>query len=53
MLERIWEMRDSVTVYDAAYVAAAEMFDCPLVTTDVRLARYPQARCSFIVPGAS
>ncbi len=28
-----------LTTYDAAYVAAAERYRCPLVTTDARLAR--------------
>ena len=39
MLERIWSLRDSVTAYDAAYVALAEILDCPLITCDARLAR--------------
>jgi predicted nucleic acid-binding protein len=39
MLERIWSWRDSVTAYDAAYVALAETLDCPLITCDARLAR--------------
>ncbi len=36
---RIWALRDNLTAYDAAYVALAEAFDAPLVTTDARLAR--------------
>ena len=36
---RIWELRSNLTTYDAAYVAAAERYRCPLVTTDARLAR--------------
>lgn len=38
-IERIWELRENVTAYDAAYIALAEMLDAPLVTTDGRLAR--------------
>lgn len=38
LLPRIWELRDNLTAYDAAYVALAEALDMPLVTTDERLA---------------
>lgn len=38
-LSRALELRDSVTAYDAFYVALAEALDCPLVTSDLRLAR--------------
>jgi predicted nucleic acid-binding protein len=36
---RAWQLRDTVSAYDAAYVALAEALDCPLVTRDARLAR--------------
>jgi predicted nucleic acid-binding protein len=39
LLERIWELRDSLSACDAAYVALAEALDAPLVTCDARLAR--------------
>jgi predicted nucleic acid-binding protein len=39
LLPRIWELRDSMTAYDAAYVALAEALDAPLLTCDRRLAR--------------
>jgi len=39
LLPRIWELRQRVTAYDAAYIALAEALDAPLVTRDVRLAR--------------
>jgi predicted nucleic acid-binding protein len=49
MIQRIEQLRDSVTPYDAAYVALAEALDCPLLTTDRRLARAPGPRCDFEV----
>ncbi len=39
LLRRVWELRDSMTAYDGAYVALAEMLDAPLLTCDGRLAR--------------
>ncbi len=39
--ERVWELRASVTAYDAWYVAMAESLDAPLATLDGRLARAP------------
>jgi predicted nucleic acid-binding protein len=37
LLPRIWELRHTVTTYDAAYVALAESLRAPLVTCDARL----------------
>ena len=39
LLRRAWELRASVTAYDAVYVALAEALRAPLVTRDGRLAR--------------
>lgn len=36
--DRIWRLRDNLTAYDACYVALAEALDCPLVTSDAKLA---------------
>jgi len=44
LLPRMWELRANVSGYDAAYVAAAETLDCPLVTSDARLARVSAMR---------
>ena len=52
MFDRIWELRDNVSAYDAAYVALAETIDCPLVTADARLSRAAGLRCAVtVVPG--
>jgi predicted nucleic acid-binding protein len=36
--DRIWELRQNLTAYDAAFVALAESLEAPLVTCDGRLA---------------
>lgn len=40
-IPRIWELRENLTAYDAAYIALAETMQCALLTTDVRLSRAP------------
>ena len=41
MLDRIWQLRENLTAYDAAYVALAEALDATLLTFDARLSRAP------------
>lgn len=41
LLERVWEMRENLTAYDAVYVALAEVLDAPLLTCDGPLSRAP------------
>lgn len=41
LLPRIWQLRDNLTAYDAAYVALAEALRAPLLTFDARLAAAP------------
>lgn len=44
LLDRVWDLRQNLTAYDAAYVALAESLDVPLVTRDARLAGTPGHR---------
>lgn len=41
LVERAWELRHTVSSYDAVYLALAEALDAPLVTCDARLSRVP------------
>lgn len=49
LLRRAYELRATVTVYDAVYVALAESLDCALLTADARLARAAGPRCEVQV----
>jgi len=49
LLARCWELRDNLTIYDAAYVALAEALQAPLLTGDRRLARATGPRCAIEV----
>jgi predicted nucleic acid-binding protein len=51
LMERIWDLKDNLTAYDAAYVALAEAPDAPLVTLDARLARASGVRAAVEVYG--
>ena len=39
LMNRVWELREGLTAYDAVYVALAEALDAPLLTCDARLSR--------------
>jgi predicted nucleic acid-binding protein len=49
LLGRVWELRDTISAYDATYVALAESLDCALVTADARLSRAAGSRCAVTV----
>lgn len=49
LLERIWQLRDSLSAYDASYVALAEALGCGVVTADARLSRAAGPRCPITV----
>ncbi len=49
LLERMWELHDNVTPYDAAYIAIAERLGAPLITCDGKLgAASPSCRFELI-----
>lgn len=47
LLARCWELSENLTVYDAAYVALAEVLDVVLLTGDARLAKASGPRCEI------
>ncbi len=47
---RAWDLRRNLSVYDAAYVALAELTDATLVTLDRRIAGAPGPRCAIATP---
>jgi predicted nucleic acid-binding protein len=46
---RAWELRHTVTFYDALYVALAAVLDMPLLTADVRLSKAPGLSCRVVL----
>lgn len=48
--DRVWELRENVTPFDAWYVAIAEVLQAPLVTLDNRLAKATGPTCQFETP---
>ncbi|MHB1783480.1 MAG: type II toxin-antitoxin system VapC family toxin [Acidimicrobiales bacterium] len=53
LLQRSWSLRDNLTIYDASYVALAELLGTILVTADARLARAPGLLCEVEVLASS
>ena len=50
LARRAWQLRGNLTVYDAGYVALAELLDSQLVTLDQRIGRAPGLRCRVTAP---
>lgn len=48
--ERVWNLRDNITAYDAWYVALAESLNANLGTLDTRLSRAAGPQCTFLTP---
>lgn len=44
LTDRIWELRDNLSAYDASYIVLSELLRAPLITCDGRLARSPGHR---------
>lgn len=49
LLDRVWQLRDNLSAYDATYVALAESLGCELLTADGRMARAPGLQCPVTV----
>jgi predicted nucleic acid-binding protein len=50
LARRAWELRENLSVYDASYVALAELTGAPLATLDRRIGRAPGLRCTVATP---
>jgi len=44
LVTRIWRLKQSLSVFDATYIALAEALDVPLITADTALVRTPGHR---------
>ena len=49
LVERCWDLRATMTSYDAVYVALAELIGVPLLTADAKLAASPGPTCHIEV----
>lgn len=50
LAERAWELRPNLTMYDATYVALAELLCAPVITLDNRIAAVKRVRCTVLTP---
>lgn len=53
LARRSWQLRSTLTVYDASYVALAERLGAPVVTLDTRLSRASGPRCPILLPSTT
>ncbi len=49
LLARVLELRENLSVYDASYIALAELLGCSVLTADPRLSAVPGIRCPVTV----
>ena len=47
LVDRMWELCETITAYDAAYVALGEALVAPLLTADAKLARADGHNCEI------
>lgn len=50
LAERAWRLRLNLSIYDASYVALAELIGASLVTLDRRIAGAPGVQCAIAIP---
>ena len=50
LASRAWELRPNLSIYDACYVALAELIGSALVTLDKRISGAPGLRCAVSTP---
>ena len=53
LTDRVWELRDNLSAYDATFVALAEALHEPLVTCDARLAKNPASEAAVVLIGGT
>jgi len=49
LLDRVWQLRDNLSSYDASYVALAEALDAVILAADRRLAKAVGVLCEVDV----
>ena len=49
LLDRVWQLRENLSAYDAGYVALAEALGCSLLTADARISQAPGLPCTVTV----
>jgi len=49
LVPRVWQLRENLTAYDAAYVALAEALGADLLTVDRGIGGAPGIRCRVVV----
>ena len=50
LASRVWQLRHNLSIYDASYVAVAELINATLVTLDRRIRGAPDLRCPVACP---